>query len=289
MDYINTFQKSFLNYFHYVLKQLANPSWHNFYYWFLGLSIFIWLLELAFPWRKKQGAFRKDFWLDAFYMAFNLILFSLIGYHALSMVVVKAFNSFLQQFGLNNPVAIHIESLPSWLQLTIMFILRDFIQWNIHRLLHRIPFLWEFHKVHHSVKEMGFAAHFRFHWMETVVYSTLQYLPLAMIGYSTNDFFIVYIISIAIGHLNHSNIPITYGPLKYVLNNPVMHLIHHAKSTSKVYGVNFGLSLSIWDYLFGTADTHSKNENLTLGFEKDEAFPKKFLAQLLHPFKKTNA
>ena len=58
-----------------------------------------------------------------------------------------------------------------------MFLLADFIQWLVHILLHRIPKLWEFHKVHHSVKEMGFAAHLRYHWMESIIYKTALYLP----------------------------------------------------------------------------------------------------------------
>ncbi len=30
-----------------------------------------------------------------------------------------------------------------------------------HLLGHKVPILWEFHKVHHSVEQMGFAAHLR--------------------------------------------------------------------------------------------------------------------------------
>lgn len=94
-----------------------------------------------------------------------------------------------------------------------MFLIADFIQWNIHCLLHRSPRLWEFHKVHHSVEQMGFAPHLRFHWMETVINKTFQYIPLAMIGFEIQGFFIIHIIIVAIGHLNHSNLGISYGPL----------------------------------------------------------------------------
>jgi AraC-like DNA-binding protein len=60
----------------------------------------------------------------------------------------------------------------------LLFLVRDFVQWNVHRLLHRAPRLWEFHKVHHSVQQMGFAAHLRYHFMENIVYRTLEYIPL---------------------------------------------------------------------------------------------------------------
>ena len=84
--------------------------------------------------------------------------------------------------------------------------IRDFIQWNIHRLLHRVNFLWEFHKVHHSVEQMGFAAHLRYHWMENVFYTPMKYIAVMLIGGFTPDqAFIVFYFAIAIGHLNHAN------------------------------------------------------------------------------------
>jgi sterol desaturase/sphingolipid hydroxylase (fatty acid hydroxylase superfamily) len=221
-------------------------------------------------------------------MFFNFFIFSLIGYNAASNVAVEAFTDLLGVFGIENLVALQVASWPVWAQFALMFVLADFIQWNVHRLLHYSPWLWEFHKVHHSVEEMGFAAHLRYHWMETIVYKSILYLPLAMIGFGLDDFFVLHIVTIVIGHLNHANVKITYGPFKYLLNNPVMHLWHHAKElpAGNTTGVNYGISLSIWDYLFGTAYIPSENENEPLGFEHSEEFPKTFLQQLTHPWNK---
>ena len=261
------------------------PNWHNYFWWLIGLSLITWFFEIIAPWRKDQAVLRKDFFLDGFYMFFNFFLFSLIGYNAISNVGVNLFSDLLAFFGVDNLMAVEVQSWPSWAKLLFMFILADFIQWNTHRLLHRIPWMWEFHKVHHSVEEMGFAAHFRFHWMETVIYKTIQYIPLAMIGFGLQDFFIVHIVSVAIGHLNHSNIRITYGPLKYIINNPVMHIWHHAKDLPEPYGVNYGISLSLWDFIFRTAYIPGNGRDEPLGFEKIENFPKSFWKQLIHPFK----
>jgi sterol desaturase/sphingolipid hydroxylase (fatty acid hydroxylase superfamily) len=221
-------------------------------------------------------------------MFFNFFIFSLIGYNAVSNVAVEAFTDLLGVFGIENLVALQVASWPVWAQFALMFVLADFIQWNVHRLLHYSPWLWEFHKVHHSVEEMGFAAHLRYHWMETIVYKSILYLPLAMIGFGLDDFFVLHIVTIVIGHLNHANVKITYGPFKYLLNNPVMHLWHHAKElpAGNTTGVNYGISLSIWDYLFGTAYIPNENENEPLGFEHSEEFPKTFLQQLTHPWNK---
>ena len=161
-----------------------------------------------------------------------------------------------------------------------MFIIADFIQWNTHRLLHAVPKLWEYHKLHHSVEEMGFAAHMRYHWMETIIYKSIQYIPLAMLGFGIKDFFVLHIIAVAIGHLNHSNINISYGPLKYILNSPTMHIWHPAKDLPVKSGVNFGISLSLWDYLFKTAYIPKSGRDIELGFEDIESYPKDFVGQV---------
>ncbi len=284
-EYIQVFLDGYYGYWNYLSSEILYPSWHNYFWWLLGISMVVWSLELVFPWRKNQAAIREDFWLDGFYMFFNFFLFSLIGYNAVSNVAVEAFNDFLALFGINNLVAFQIASWPVWSQFLLLFVVADFIQWNVHRWLHYIPWLWEFHKVHHSVEQMGFAAHLRYHWMETIVYKSVQYIPLSMIGFGLDDFFILHLVTILIGHLNHANVKITYGPLKYVLNNPVMHLWHHAKDVPPgTYGVNYGISLSLWDYLFGTAYIPNQNANEPLGFEDQETFPKTFLQQLTHPW-----
>jgi sterol desaturase/sphingolipid hydroxylase (fatty acid hydroxylase superfamily) len=245
----------------------------------------VWILEIIIPWRKKQSVFRQDFWLDGFYMFFNYFLFSLIAYNAISNVAVAAFNDFLGIFGIKNIIAFQIQSWPKWTQLLLLLVIADFIQWNVHRILHRVPWMWEYHKIHHSVKEMGFAAHLRFHWMESIFYKTAQYIPLAMIGFGLQDFFVVYIFTTAIGHFNHSNLNISYGPLKYIFNNPKMHIWHHAKALPDgTNGVNYAITLSIWDYIFKTNYIPKDGIHIELGFIDDERFPKSLGAQMIYPF-----
>ncbi len=288
MKYWDIFKRGYTDYWNYLSSEILYPSWHNYFYWLVALSLLVWLLEIVFPWRKQQPIFRKDFWLDTFYMFFNFFIFSLILFNGLSNVVVNLFDDLLFLFHVTNKVAFNVQSWPKWSQLVLMFVVADFIHWNIHRLLHKVPWLWQFHKVHHSVKEMGFAAHLRFHWMETVAYKSLQYLPLAMFGFGIDDFFIIHIIAITIGHLNHANLGWSYGPLKYIFNNPKMHIWHHAKKLPKEkhYGVNFAISLSIWDYIFRTNFVPKEGKDVVLGFHKDQDFPTTLWKQLLYPLSK---
>jgi len=142
--YIDLIIQSFVGYWNYLLSEIAfssSPWYHNYFYWLIGLSLIVWGLEAVTPWRHKQSLFRKDFWLDGFYMFFNFFLFSLVGYNAISNVAVEAFHDLLLSFGLSNTVALEIHTWPAWAQLVTMFVIGDFIQWNIHRMLHRVPWL----------------------------------------------------------------------------------------------------------------------------------------------------
>jgi sterol desaturase/sphingolipid hydroxylase (fatty acid hydroxylase superfamily) len=177
---------------------------------------------------------------------------------------------------------------PMALQLVIFFVVLDFVQWFTHTLLHKYPVFWKFHKVHHSVKEMGFAAHLRYHWMENILYKPLKtFGVMILFGFEPKQAFIVHFVAIIIGHFNHSNIKITYGPLKYLINNPVMHLYHHAQDLPEgKYGVNFGISLSLWDYIFKTNYIPEDSGKVELGFPGDASFPKGFIRQNTYGFSK---
>lgn len=284
--YIDLFLDSFHGYAMYLWQELLHPHWGNYFYWLIAISLVVYALELLFPWRKNQPVIRQGFWLDSFYMFFNFFLFSLIGYTAISNVVVLAFNDLLAfLFGVRNLVTFNVSAWPHWAQLLTLFLIRDFIQWNVHRMLHYVPWLWKFHQVHHSVTQMGFAAHLRYHFMETIVYRTIEYLPLALLGFGIQDFILVHLFAITIGHLNHANFYLPLGPLRYLFNSPQMHIWHHAKELPKgKLGVNYGITLSVWDYIFGTVWMPKDGRDVELGFQGVEKFPKRFWTQGLLPF-----
>ncbi|MFY7670436.1 sterol desaturase family protein [Tenacibaculum sp. MEBiC06402] len=290
--YLDLISKSYSDYWNYIKQSvLFELNWENYFYGLILISLIVWGLEIAFPWRKNQPAFRKDFWLDTFYMFFNFFLLNLIVLIALSNTAAALFNDVLGLVGLSvsSFQLFDINSFPYWLRIFTFFIIIDFVQWYTHTLLHKYEFLWNFHKVHHSVKQMGFAAHLRYHWMEPVVYNSMKYIPLAIMGgFTAQDVAVVHFFNITIGHLNHANINWDYGFLKYILNNPKMHIWHHAKELpeDRKNGVNFGITLSIWDYLFKTNYIPYSGRDIEIGFEGDEHFPKDFINQELYPLNK---
>ena len=338
-NYWDVFLNGYKGYASYLWGEITNPSLHSYFYWLIGVSLFFFLLEVVIPWRKNQSIIRRDFWLDGFYMFFNFFLFSLIIYNAASDVVVNLFNDGIRAItgGFDLQAVNPMQNFPLWAVLLIGFVVRDFVQWWVHRLLHRVPWLWNYHKVHHSVQEMGFAAHLRYHWMENVVYRTLEYIPLALLGIGLYDFFIIHIFTLAWGHYNHSNISVSgrvsggilgglfgmiisqnligfnllaepswvtafigltigvaigafvFGPvMKYIFNHPEMHIWHHSHHLpdDKKYGVNFGLTLALWDFLFGTDHIPHEGRDIALGFPGVESFPEDFIGQNIYPIGK---
>jgi sterol desaturase/sphingolipid hydroxylase (fatty acid hydroxylase superfamily) len=278
--------KSYSDYFNYLKNEVVTLHVENYFYGLIFISILVYVLELIFPWRKNQPIIRKDFWLDLFYMFFNFFLLNLIVLIALSNVTAQLFSDLFAIFHLQlaSIQLIDISAYPKVVSLLLFFLVSDFIQWNTHRMLHRVSFLWNFHKVHHSVKQMGFAAHLRYHWMEPIVYKSMLYIPMALIGgYSVKDVFIVHFFAITIGHLNHANLGWDYGIFRYIFNNPKMHIWHHSKVLPNKYGMNFGLTLSLWDYIFKTNYIPNSGRDIELGFENDESFPKKFINQEMYP------
>ena len=241
MDAILT---AYSEYWGYLVSEVTlnydyKPWYQNYFYGLIFISLVVWALELMFPWRKNQAAIRKDFWLDGFYMFFNFFIFgfAITGLYA---ALSSLFGS--MEITMTSLALIDLSGLPAWVGLLIFFILNDFVQWFTHVLLHRFPVFWRFHRVHHSVVEMGFAAHLRYHWMENLLYKPLKTLAVMLIGgFEPEQAFFVHFIAITIGHLNHANVRITWGPLKYILNNSVMHLYHHAKTLpeGQMPGVNF--------------------------------------------------
>ena len=286
--YVTAFINEFTSTLNWTLDSiLFKVPWYNNYFWgLIVISLVVWLLEIIFPWRKNQSSIRKDFWMDGFYMFFNFFIFSILisgDYKALGLL----FN----EIGITTKslAVFNISNWPIGFQLVVFFVILDFVQWLTHVLLHKYEVLWRFHKVHHSVKEMGFAAHLRYHWMENILYKPLKTLGVMVLGgFEPEQAYIVHFIAIIIGHLNHANIRITWGPFKYILNNSVMHLYHHMKvlPENKPKGINFGISLSIWDFLFKTSYVPDDNGEIELGFLNEENFPKGFFSQLFTGFGK---
>ncbi|MCM2681484.1 sterol desaturase family protein [Echinimonas agarilytica] len=141
--------------------------------------------------------------------------------------------------------------LSGWIAIVLGFLAADFMGWLHHLIRHKVRAFWEFHKIHHSQTYMNPLTTTRVHPIDQVVARTIKIIP---------TLFFENGLGIALGYLAfhelhdrlvHSNIKTNLGPLKYVFVTPQSHRVHHS-GEKEYYDMNFGVSLSVWDHLFGT-------------------------------------
>lgn len=256
-------------------------------YWhaLAALSLFFVVLERLRPRDRQQRVLRKGILTDAIYLVVNGHFLG-VALALLARPIIARLDALLGARGLDEVFYANVAApLPAWAQVVVALVVVDFLHWNVHRLLHRVPWLWELHKVHHSIVDMDWAGSMRFHWGEAVLYKSLTYPLLAFFGFSGEALLWFAVIATAVGHFNHSNLDVGIGPLRYLLNNPRMHVWHHAIDSELPKGrhaVNLGITLSLWDWIFGTAHVPSSPPR-RLAFKGIERFPRSWLAQALLP------
>ena len=246
--------------------------------WLLGLSIPFVIWERLQPRNPQQPIVRPLFWTDLGYIALN-------G-HLIGLLVGRLTMQWSQLPSVARVIdGLHVRLLasqPTWIQAAALIVTLDFIQWCIHNALHRVPWLWEIHKVHHSIEQLDWMGNWRFHWIEGVLYKSLLFVPMALLGANLQAMGLYAILGTFMGHFNHANLRVSIGPLRYLLNSPAMHIWHHTHPDSGPVDHNFGIIFSLWDWLFGTAFMPPTNPR-RLGFAGMERFPRALWRQLLVP------
>ena len=202
-------------------------------------------LEWRMPARQHQRLITRGLWQDFFWFLTNRILW--VGAVAMLGQATRAFYHAHLEF-LTWDVTIQ---LPLAARIVLSILVFDFLDWVRHYVKHRVPWLWVFHAVHHSQREMNLFTEFRVHVVERVVNVILLFIPLSMfhVGIPA-DFYIALVLN-WYQALYHANIRTNYGPLKYILVTPQSHRLHHSDQREHV-DMNFGVIFTFWDRLFGT-------------------------------------
>lgn len=247
----------------------------SYHQWLGILALLFIALERGWPLVRAQRILRAGWHWDAAYLVFNSkVLGMLLGY--LTAPWIGRLDAIVGRGWL--------RAWPWWAQFAVLLIAIDFAKWAIHNLLHRVPALWEFHKVHHSIVEMDWLGNWRFHWAEVLVYSALLYLPGALLGAPPEVGLAVGVVDTAVGHFAHANLRWRTGWLNYLFNSPELHRWHHNHPDCGPVNRNFALTLSIWDWIFGTAYLPGHNP-ARFGFTGIESFPRSLPSQWWEPWR----
>ncbi len=147
-----------------------------------------------------------------------------------------------------------------WVQGIVAFLLLDFARYWLHYAGHRVPFLWQFHRVHHSAEVLDASTGLRMHLVD---FLQLSAVPILLFGVllDTSQWHpmvlpVVLSIGVAFDAFQHANLRLDTSTWRFrlwnlVLNNPHFHSWHHCRDGHLRDG-NYSNTLIIWDRLFGT-------------------------------------
>ncbi|MCB9235495.1 MAG: sterol desaturase family protein [Bacteroidia bacterium] len=228
-------------------------------------------LEKVFPARRGQKFFRPHWWADLGFFLGQYLFWSGLVLWTLSFLGIWLDHHL--PGGFRHAVA----SQPFWLQAIEVVILSDFLIYWGHRLQHRVPFLWRFHKVHHSAKHLDWLAAHREHPIDSIYTIGLINLPAFVLGFPLETIagFIAFrgIWAIYI----HSNVRLNLGPLRMLIGAPELHHWHH--DLDRMAG-NYANISPLMDIIFGT---YKCPDHEPAAFGIHEETPSTYLGQLIEP------
>lgn len=182
-----------------------------------------------------------------------------------------------------------------------LYLVNDFMRWFIHYLQHRIPVLWELHKVHHSAEHLNFATAERHHPLDLLFVSMMMTMAMAAVN---GVFIAVYgdVLTVAAvgganvlwvasnligGVLRHSPAWVSYGRrVERWLISPAMHQIHHSDAP-RHFDKNFGGTLAVWDRWFGTLYIPEGRERLSFGLGAEQSEYRSLFALYWTPLRRS--
>jgi len=153
-----------------------------------------------------------------------------------------------------------------------------------HRLSHETPFLWRFHKVHHSPESMDWLVSTRAHPVDVVFTRLCGLAPLYALSLATPRAdgqllpIIVTLAGAAWSFFVHGNLNWRLGPLEWLVASPAFHHWHHTNDEHRDH--NYAALLPVVDRLFGT---HHLPDHWPPVYGVDEPVAGSFAAQLLDP------
>lgn len=252
-----------------------------FYLTYAVLTAALLLLERWMPheaaWSSRDGELSRD-----------------IGHTALSTGAVQGMLAFSAMIA----VLFGVESMggpgrglwpyawPLACQILLGLIVLEFALYWAHRLAHEWLPLWHFHAVHHSVTRLWAVNNGRFHFVDAAKSVLPGIVLLLLLGVPADVLTWLSALGAYIGILTHCNVAMRFGPISAVFNTPELHRWHHSKDLREG-NKNYGESLMIWDWAFGTWFNAERRPSSDIGVP--DAIPEGFWGQIVWPFRKLHS
>lgn len=212
----------------------------------LVLALLFVPLERVFPLRPGQPILRFGWTTDLMHFAMSHLAVQVTV--LLTMLPAALFF----RWAVSPRIQTMVAAQPYLLQFVEILLVADLAEYTVHRMFHRVPWLWRFHSVHHSSQTMDWLAGSRLHLVDIVLTRGLSFVPLYLLGFAQPVLY-AYLIFVSFHAVFlHANVRFGLTPLEPFLVLPRFHHWHHAAHAEAV-DKNFALHLPVIDRMFGTA------------------------------------
>ena len=164
---------------------------------------------------------------------------------------------------------LYFVDLPNCAHAVGAILLLDFWTYWFHRMSHRVPFIWKFHRVHHSDNRMDVTTATRFHFGELFISSVLRTGIILLFGVQLWHVALYELIMFPIVQFHHANVGVPAVAdrwLRALIVTPAMHKVHHSRLQPETDS-NYTSMLSIWDRLFGSFRLRDNPHEIEFGLD----------------------
>ena len=241
-----------------AVLDIIQSNWQPFAAVF-GLSVF-WLWEGWAPLVPARNRYR--------HAAVNLTVALLNWLLLLALAGVMV--AIAEAAAANQVGVLHLVSIPSPFDFCGALILYDAWSYWWHRINHRIPFLWRFHRMHHSDPAMDVSTATRFHPGEIFLSLLIRLLVIPVIGMPVAALVVYDGVQLANTQFHHANIGLFRWldrAVSYILVSPNMHKVHHSPLLEETDS-NYSSVLSVWDRIFGSYRELAADREVRFGLDE---------------------
>jgi len=238
------------------------------------------VFEHVYPYHRNWNTTQADVRVDATHAISIALLIALIT------PPIIAIGAFVGGW-LSNLVGIGLwpTEWPLLLQIVLVLIVGELPGYWVHRFEHQWDGLWRFHAVHHSAPRLYWLNAGRFHPIDSFLTFAPSYLLLVVLGCGELMLSYFGLITAIHGIFQHANVQLRLGPLNWFFSMAELHRWHHSRTLFEA-NHNYGQTISIWDWVFGTRYLPRDCEPPeNIGLADLPAFPMTWWAQILSPFR----
>lgn len=224
-----------------------------------GLLILFLVLELSGPYRPPTVSKLKRWFDNLALTALNTVILHFIFGAAAIQTAIYATN--------HNLGVLNLAGLPLWVKFMITIAFLDFMLYVWHLLNHEMPFLWRFHRVHHSDLNMDVSTATRFHLGELLISAVIKIALIFFIGAEPKAVILFETLLVAAAQFHHSSlkVPERFERWWHILFvPPSMHRIHHSVKIRE-RDSNYGTIFSLWDRFLGTLVRNVDQAKIVIG------------------------